>query len=673
MSDVKNIPQIQNMEMEDSAVSDDVDIISRCIRKGTAGFALIAVVMVSICMASVSLILMVQYEPPTRYSELSSIPQCSATSAGTRLTSHLASPIPLWADLMTHQIQIIQNLVHASLLGGSAFVAAYRGDAVWLYFARNCCFYFSLSAFAYLAVGGTKSIRDSNVYFSAFFGTICFIAFIRLEIVRHEVMRLVSRYREGSDGYYPNYLPSTTSQVKKTAIIARLNSKTHIGLLEMSYRLGAHESFLLSLLFLVTTFPGDQACVGGALITSGWRMTVSVVYICKYLPFSNLSDRSLASLVWTSLELFLVTPLFALAFSLFLENSTAFSAKSGSLSKGTYSRVSIVEDSEISLEDPSDAVFNKDCDQIAALHMLQISSSCRFSRSQRNGAFVIFITSFILWIEMTFECMMLLMYDHTISGLSEIIYGWGMHVCAMYLFCCHMSVTSPEVYKRGRWLMAIACPSGTLIAIRQLWFLLPHSLVGYDMFTHIAVFLFTTRAICGIGQSLGIILLSSIEPRDQVDHPIPVDTIDLKQKINRASMVVNKIFIPCLYAYVVEEAFFAKCGEPLLSPTTPGCVFDFFLLAKSWSGFGTFFHFGGLFIIFSNDALSSNPYPPSLAIAILFSGHVSLLLACHLIIMISSHSPDILRQVVPRLLWMLSACLASFSLHTLWKERIMKY
>jgi hypothetical protein len=41
---------------------------------------------------------------------------------------------------------------------------------------------------------------------------------------------------------------------------------------EMSYRLGAHQSFLLSLFLLAATCPTCSASVGGAILASSWRL-----------------------------------------------------------------------------------------------------------------------------------------------------------------------------------------------------------------------------------------------------------------------------------------------------------------------------------------------------------------------------------------------------------------
>ena len=720
--------------------SSEVDVISSSIQEGTRGVGLVAVVAVCTCMASISVLLILQYQPSPDSAIASDDDdatgddhqqQCNAIVAASRFfpsttteaaTSHYY--FPLWADLIAEQIQIIQNLVHASLLGGAGFVAAYRGDAVWLYFARNCCFYFGLAALSYFTLdlwrgSGSSSITtlfgSTSFIVSALLSTFCIVAFVRLEFVRYQVNLLVGRYTRGHEANYPKYLPSTRSQLVKTRAISRLadclqgaaiiftmlttlfaildencKSETQVGLLEMSYRLGAHEAFLLSLLFLVTTFPGDQACVGGTVICAGWRLTLALTYLVPLaMSEAAFSLREMLSLVNTSLESIFMLPILVLSLLLLRENSESTiwrTTKNSSSGAVKYSRIEEDEDQDDDDDDNDDRsdAPNEHVRQIKSLSMLQISKSSIYSSRQRRGAFIVWISSACLLFEMTVECLMLLQFSVIIGGFAAEVYQWGMHICAMYLFCTHMSVNSPEVYCRARWLMAVACPGGTVIAVWQLWVLISYTTTttttttttphDFDTPTRFAILMFLVRAICGIGQCIGLALLQTTEPESEtVESDSTEASVELESRLKQAWFVLFKLFIPTLFMKIVADAYFSSCGEPLISPTTPGCVQDFYLLAKSWPGLGTFFHFGVLLVIFASDALLGAAYPPSLAIATLFSAHVTILLAGDLIIntFLLDGSTTALHEIILKVMWMLSVGCLWLSLHRLWKWRVV--
>jgi hypothetical protein len=131
-------------------------------------------------------------------------------------------------------------------------------------------------------------------------------------------------------------------------------------------------------------------------------------------------------------------------------------------------------------DDGSDTPDPEHIRRIQSLSMLQISKSDHFSSSQRSGAFLVWISSACLLAGMTAECFMLLQSGNGIDGLGAEVYQWGMHICAMYLFCTHMSVNSPAVYKRARWLMAIACPGGTAVAAWQVSVLFSNKTTDVD-------------------------------------------------------------------------------------------------------------------------------------------------------------------------------------------------
>ena len=365
-------------------------------------------------------------------------------------------------------------------------------------------------------------------------------------------------------------------------------------------------------------------------------------------------------------------PIFVTSLLLRRENSESelWTTKSGA---PRYTRVEEDDELESEGDSTSDAPDLEQFRQIESLSMLQISKSEHYSQRQRRGAFLVWISSGCLLLEMTFECLMLLQYSTVVAGFGGEVYQWGMHVCAMYLFCAHMSVNSSQVYERARWLMAIACPSGTAIACWQIWILRSRKMHDLDGQTMAAMVLFLIRALCGVGQCLGICLLSSTDPEIELIATDVGASVTIEPRLKRASFFLYFVFIPCLFLVIAEEAYSAPCSEPFLSPTTPECLQDFYLLAMTWPGLGTFFHFGGLLVIFASDSLLYASYPPSLAIATLFAGQLFALLIGHLAIILALEASSFgTYQLVLNVMRMLSTGLLWFSLHRLWKWRVVE-
>ena len=124
---------VQEKKIDRQAAMDSVefnDMFSALVRKGSSGVALYFVLAISVVISFVSFMLIFQYNPPLQ----------QEGESDWNLWGDVCTPQQhktVWADLLTEQIEILQNLIHASLLGGATLVAAYRGDVVWLFFVRN--------------------------------------------------------------------------------------------------------------------------------------------------------------------------------------------------------------------------------------------------------------------------------------------------------------------------------------------------------------------------------------------------------------------------------------------------------------------------------------------------------------------------------------------------------
>lgn len=686
------------------------DVFSVMIRQRTTGVALYAVVIVSMLMAFVSFLLIYQYEPPLQQDE---------TMSDYNLLSDVCTPqnhTSVWADLLTKQIEILQNLIHASLLGGSIIVAAHRGDVVWLFFARNCVFYFGLPAISYLVLDAVSRENSDRLVITAFFCLFCGIAFVKLEGICQSLRKLQTRLSElnltpssslkesidRDQRILPNYLAETTSDHAKAKIIfnsavavqvisvvyvvctttlalspqcdesgiVSLEHRNAEGVVlhhgntsdlspfEMAYGLGAHESFLLSLFMLASTFPRCPASVGGAVLSSAWRLLIACCSLMHLLSagYTN-NSRTVLAVSFTTLEAISMIPILIAALQLSAGASTfrtILGCRTGHVSgddksAGSYSQVAANDwdDKETTDEDEIDCI---DTDVLAdtSSHRMSfptlslIAASSRFSPLQRFGASVLWFSSCCLFAGMATENMMLLITSPVGSLAAHDIYKWGMHVCAMYLFCVVMNVSSPEVYARARILLCFACPAGSIIGAWQLWILVSNTAhVTRDLPALMAGFLFLCRAMSGVGQFVGLFALDDIYPETgslvQMDVTTKANAADedtmLREAVVKGRFALFKLFLPTFVFYTATSALLGSCFEPMISPSTPCGGIKLFMLAPSWPGMGLFFHFGGLLVIFASDGLTTSTpssYPPSVVVAGLFAFHTALLTAAHL-------------------------------------------
>jgi hypothetical protein len=652
-----------NVKVGKQAVADDDlagpafdDILSVTVRAGTKGMGLISVVATAGLMALVSIMILVEYQPTSIVTNNLDAGQCSIISSK-----------PLWADLLELQIPVLQNLVHASLLGGAGFVAAYRGDLVWLFFARNCAFYFGLAAISFLVVDGMAlSTQGTNVGLLLRF-TICSlfavatgVAFCILEYTRYSIRRLQNGQFEGrnSNATFPLFVAETLGQYRKANFIHFVStliqalavfytisttmayvsssrcgsnetpehpSTVRVAPFEMAYGLGAHQAFLLSLFFLASTFPRCRASVSGAILASSWRLILALSFIVNIVAVQSIVDgddalQRTTSLVYSVLEATLMLPTLVTALLLFYETEGIEPSKSA------YVQVDMNEDDGVDQctscsnettpdDDPS---FYADCPSL-----LKIASSPSLTQRQRQGAYMLWSSTACLFVTMTLECILLLSQIGPFA--AQEVYTWGMHVCAMYLFISHMSMSCCEVYLRARILLFVACPSGSLIAFWQLWKLTETP--TWDSSSLIAGTLIAMRGLWGVFQTMGLMQLDNIPEHENTI----VDMEGIHDQVPVAKRLLLSLYVPCLACYGSAVATFSTCSLPLISPPLPTGLTchaaDGFMLSRNWPGLGLFFHFGGLLVIFVSDGLSLNraSYPPSLVIGTLFTFHIGLL------------------------------------------------
>jgi hypothetical protein len=660
-------------------------------------------------MALVSFLLIFQYESP---------PQQDETTSDYNLLSDACAPqnyTSTWADLLTKQIEILQNLIHASLLGGSIIVTAYRGDVVWLFFARNCVFYFGLPAISYLLLDVVSRENSERLVIAALFCASCGIAFFKLDGVCRSVRKLQIRLfqlratpplslKERVDReqqILPNYLAQTRSDHVKSKIIfnsaaavqiisvvyvlctttlalspqscdesgeadlshqsakgvvSHHENTSHLSSLEMAYGIGAHESFHLALFMLAATFPRCPASVGGAVLSSSWRLLLACCSLTHLLSMGYATNlRTGLSICFTTLEILSMIPILIVALQLSTGAGT-FRTMLGYRVRtwdddetgASYSQVAAndlgdegtCDEDEMSCIDTG-VLAEISSHRMAVPTLYLIAASTRFAPLQRFGAGVLWVSSCCLFAGMATENIILLITAPVGSHAAHDIYKWGMHVCAMYLFCVIMNVSSPQVYARARILSCFACPVGSIIGIWQLWVLISDTAnLTSDLSALMAGFLFLFRAMSGLGQCVGLVALADIHPKirslEQMDVTTKATALEkdvmLCEAVFKGRFALFKLFLPTFVASTAMSALLGSCFEPMISPSTPCGGMKAFMLSPTWPGLGLSFHFGGLLVIFASDGLTTSTpsYPPSIVVGALFAFHSALLTGTHL-------------------------------------------
>ena len=694
------------------------DEFSVLVRQGSKGIALYSVLILSVIISFVSFLLVILYEPPLQ----------QEGEGDVNLWSNVCAPQShktVWADLLTEQIEILQNLIHASLLGAAVLVTAYRGDPVWLFFVRNCLFYFLLAAASFLMVDTPPDAdmillcRWIIALLFCFFGM---IGFFKLEAtcrsLRKLQMRLFDMRTQSSSmketvdcdsQTFPKYQAQTSLEQRRANIIYQsaivvqiiavayvvcttafalepfacdddphrllegvMADKQHmpstsLSPFQMGYSLGAHEAFLLALFMLASTFPKCPASVGGALLSSVWRLLIACCSLISLLSTTTTGDdmniRTIMSLIFTLAEAASMVPIVIASLQLTVQAGT-FQAILGRVvgqkrvlhtkSTASYAPVASIDIDDDHVDRECDEIetgrSGSDAEPVAGLERSSvptlriIASSPRFSTRQQFGARIMWISSLCLLVGMTLENMILLLTSPIGSHSTHETYKWGMHVCAMYAFCVVMNVASTKIYSQTRMLLFFACPVGSLIGLWQLWVLASNTLnLMEDPIALLVACLFLWRALSGTGQCIGLVVLEDIEPITETLERMDVTTNDavandesmLREAISQGRIALFRFFLPAFVAYTAASALLSSCSEPMISPTVPDLcrgMGEMFMLNPSWPGLGLFFHFGGLLAIFASDGLTTftPSYPPSLLIGAIFAVHVSILIATHL-------------------------------------------
>jgi hypothetical protein len=665
---------------EPSGKADGSDILSETVKDGSKGVGLYATITIALCMVSCSFLLLYQFDanaakimeaapsgqPPADYSipKYESQDFCGATADRSRR-------LPLGQHILQYQIHVIQNLVHAALLGASAMVAALRGDAIGLYFVRNVAFFCIPIGVIYTWVdlrsvwmGETEPMdhifRLPLAFTMAVAGVVAFLEytpiFARIRWILSERARCDFRDNQ-CNLLYPKGLAANAVEANLARLIyafgnivqalawihygvttwqwlanapsgcdlnasqgTRVPMMTDLQIFEMSFSGGAHQSLLIALFFLAATYPRDMASVGGSLLSSGWRLLVALGSLLNLLNHPGGTTTRIA-LINTAVEALVMTPI--VMASLFLALRIVRRPRGNSVNQRDKEVESPVVANSASDERGSSAKDDVSLvseDQYRCPSLFQIARSKRYTKVQRRGARLLGYGTFLLLLEMSAECFVLLRQNHMGTTMTQEIYRWGMHVSAMYIFCAVMCVETPFVYQTTRGLLAAACPSGSLVALWQLSTLLRYSTDLHDnVFDQVVAGLLCLRVVSGFFQTIGLAILEHLEPMESsTDHPrIPSEQTTIVSRLVLLRRFLVGVYMPSMVMYIFYFALLGNCAIPMVSPSLSDAACKThsslgFSLAQNWPGMGLFFHYGAYVaapFIYLSSTLAVLPFP----------------------------------------------------------------
>lgn len=431
--------------------------------------------------------------------------------------------------LLQLQIPILKNLIHAALLAVAALLIHVHGQILALFFVRYVAFFFGLTALSHTIVDLVTLVRGHNLMmdnsslairlipetFMTLSSLISFVSYghsIRLLQDRvqeyHSESRRATRWcsvvilngiRLGMFSIVL-YMVGTTigwlSSEPKEHDEGSCHGKTHspgmdsiqhhpvfmlLMKFEKSYTFGAHVSFVMALIRQASIFPLDTASIGGALIAASWRFLTAIGYAYQFHSVATVTARSVSAGILTGLELCFIVPVWFAIVNLCLIHCPT--CPEGSWNSSSSSKendmlnlvVAQEEDSDSESSQPSDDNHLDDLvPSPPIVHFTSLSEismkSHLYTRDQLQGVYLLLFGSRTIFVCYTAE-IFLILRSHSVgfNQASFELYGWGMHVCVIYLFCTVLCVQNPTVYQYGRVILACACPTGSVLALWQLW------------------------------------------------------------------------------------------------------------------------------------------------------------------------------------------------------------
>ena len=440
------------------------DVISLEVMQGSRGVGLCSIITICLCMTACSFLLLYQFDvneaqntspmvvsPPSSYGLL---PPMIPYESEHFCQEPATSDVPLGHRLLQFQIHVVQNLVHASLVGSAAIVAVVRGDFLWMTYVRNVAFFFIPVGLTYVVIDlhsvwmGETALTDHTLRLTlasvtALAGLGGLVSYSRVFFKIRKLLcgraqrgfQLVPHYQ------FPPYLAETQTEARLATLIyfcatlvqllawgyyattliqwfsyqascafTEIQSDTMVAnqmkslqQFEMAYSSGSHQALLVSLFFLAATFPRDIASAGGALLTSAWRFVVGMGALI-HLSSQPLDDNiPVASCINSAVEVAVMFPILVASFTLVLRI----------LQRQSSERSRRVESGDL-----GDNLWYK-CPSVS-----QIVASPRYTSEQRLGARLLKHGTVLLLTELSVECIVLLRLNHIGTDMTHEIYKW---------------------------------------------------------------------------------------------------------------------------------------------------------------------------------------------------------------------------------------------------------
>ena len=448
------------------------DVISENVMVGSRGLPLYCIITITLCMTACSFLLLYQFdvhESNAFNSPHSMFPSDTFWPSMPKYDSHEfcnpsnPSESHLGIRIFEFQIHVLQNLVHASLVGSAAIVAVVRGDALWMYYVRNVAFFFMPVGFTFLFLDirsiwtGESTLEDHAIrlvlaFCSAGAATIAFVIYTP---VFFKIRQLLSdRYKQSfhipaASIHYPAHLAETKFEHNLANLIygcatvvqllawiyygttvtqwllsmsscsltgSELERSSQYALMdlqhfEMAYSSGSHQALLIALFFLAATYPRDMASVGGALLTSMWRSLVAIGSL-GHLILQSGTNVSFSSWLNTIVETAVMLPIFIASCLL------AYNILHGQFKQKISRSLDGANKDGVVIEETS----RMEVYQCASLY--QISQSRRFTPEQRHGAWTLWSGTVLLLVEQSAECLIMLRQNQIGTDMTHEIYKW---------------------------------------------------------------------------------------------------------------------------------------------------------------------------------------------------------------------------------------------------------
>jgi hypothetical protein len=482
---------------DSSTSSSPQDVLSRHVMQGSRGWGLYCIMSICTCMFCCSFLLLFYFGiqeghhvmAASAATEAAVGNQMTMTTTG---TTSLLPPLPTYQStdfcptpaaeeatmmmkplghrLWQFQIHVVQNLVHASLVGSAAIVAVVRGDFLWMTYVRNVGFFFVPVGICYVVVDTWSLCFEHSVTFgqvgprlvlaslTALAGLGALLDYSRVFFrIRHLLQARVhdgfqhrSRSTSSTPEEYPLGLAMTPSEAGLATVIYLC--ATLVQLMAWLY----YATTLFEWMFLTTSCPIEGADTTGTTAIMTLTPAVTPLHALQQFEMSYSSGSHQALLI----SLFFLAATYprdlASAGGALLTSTWRLTTGIGALTHlltensirssplwswvnasvevtimlpiwiASLILVSRILQRQVAMKLPSQKDSEKMNDGLcfSCPTALQISTSSRYTPEQQKGATLLKNGTALLLTELTVECLVMLRLNHIGTNMTHEIYKW---------------------------------------------------------------------------------------------------------------------------------------------------------------------------------------------------------------------------------------------------------